>query len=857
MAIDVQTPPTVKVTGIVRAPIAEVWKLFRPFGKEIMNWWPIYVSAELEAPGVDQIGVVRRIKTTTGRTYEEKLVERDDTKYHERYDMLSVEPSVPTFNGAVTIVEMSAQADGSTQVLWQSWSDASSLLLRSRSNPVQALTYIDAIADLDRHFNPALGTLEVTVVSTKRSQQRKSLSDESICRHRTRQREAGLDRREAPHRVSSLQCTSFSLPVLSNHGNLRIAVWDAHIGRDISLGAVEIDCHSITSGNRSAQTLDLVGSEGAPGGSIQIELLLSLKTGGALQLTEAEQKLSNLAAFEGVLAKLQKQALQIAQQIGKGPRAVWEYGRYDRNPQLPDVPLELLPRTVVGLPPDQALAPHKVAQMLERGIEYVYNQANFLNRATQAGADPYLAYFGPYVAAPEHIVAHWKDDAELARQFIQGVGPMVIERVTDISRLPESLQKVLPGGESLTQLIADRRLFILDYVALTPLKPYRDMVFYAPYVLVYKEKLEGGDRLNLAAIQLTRYTDRPNAVYTPQQTPPNRWLFAKMHAACADNQYHQWLFHLGYAHLAMEPSIVAWHNALPKDHVISQLLAPHTRDTIGINFLARQTLVSDIAPFTDRTFSTGTAQALQMFLGAWQKYDFFARSFPSDLEARGFNEAVSDGLEGYYYRDDGFLIWNALGEYVRGVVEASYADDAAVVADAHIQAWAKESSDADKAAIPGFPATIGGRDLLIRTLQNLIWLLSAQHAVVNFSQYHFLSYVPNRPDSLFAQMPDGDDEIGMDLIQNALPNPIISHFQISFAWLLSMPSDYPLTSVSAMAERLPDVHKRFMQRLQEASASIGARNQKLVEQGARSLSVPPAGPDRLEYCDLVGGSLRQ
>ena len=98
------------------------------------------------------------------------------------------------------------------------------------------------------------------------------------------------------------------------------------------------------------------------------------------------------------------------------------------------------------------------------------------------------------------------------------------------------------------------------------------------------------------------------------------------------------------------------------------------------------------------------------------------------------------------------------------------------------------------------------------TLQTLIWALSAHHTAVNFPQYHFLAYVPNRPDSLFAWMPEGTEDIDLSFILAALPNPQISHFQISFAYLLSLPSEYPLTTVDAMAEQLPGHDRRWRRR---------------------------------------------
>jgi arachidonate 5-lipoxygenase len=260
----------------------------------------------------------------------------------------------------------------------------------------------------------------------------------------------------------------------------------------------------------------------------------------------------------------------------------------------------------------------------------------------------------------------------------------------------------------------------------------------------------------------------------------------------------------------MEPFAVATHNALPAEHPIAILLRPHFQDTLGINFLARETLVSDIAPFTDRTFSTGTAQALEMFLAAWRKYDFFERAFPAELAARGFDEAKSDGLEGYYFREDGFLVWNAIGSYVEAVVGKFYASDAAVAADIALAAWAAECTDPARADIPGFPKAFASRALLTRALQTLIWSVSAQHSVVNFSQFEFLSYVPNRPDSLFRAMPEGTEEIEASYV----------------AWLLSTPSDDTLADVNVYDSVFP-----LRARLQEISLQIRSRNDALAKAG--------------------------
>ena len=820
MNIDItKVAPTVQVTGIVRAPIDQVWKLFGPFGGDITKWWPIYKWVKLDAPGEDGVGAVRSFETLTGHGYKEKLVERDDAKRVERYDFVSTDMPV-SIEGIATTVVMSAASATTTQVTWSSWTEGGGLA-RSTILSAQQGVYRDAIASLDRYFHPALGTLKVELTSATGLHNGRLFPIDAYALVR-------LDD-AAPHRTNQRLFTSspvwnetMTLQVLSARGKLSIAIFDANLGEDAFLGEASVDLHTLTERRHEVRTLPLLQGGG---GTLTLGLTLDLSSGTGLPLTEEQQQLNHLATLEAALQKLIGQAMSLAQQFAAGPEATYAYARYPRVPSLPDVPLEELPRMVRGLPPEEALSPKKLSRMLERGIEYLYSQAQFMRRTAEDVKDPYLAYFGGYVDAPEYIIDHAAEDAELARQFIQGVGPMVIRCITDAAQIPESMRALEPGGDSLAKLVAEKRLFLLDYEALATIKPYRDMFIYAPTVLVFKEKTESGTRLNLAAIQLTREASG-NAVYVPGVTPPNRWRLAKLHVACADNQYHQWLFHLGFGHLAMEPFAVATHNALPVEHPIAMLLRPHFQDTLGINFLARETLVSDIAPFTDRTFSTGTAQALEMFLAAWKKYDFFERAFPAELAARGFDEAKSDGLEDYYFREDGFLVWNAIGRYVQAVVEKFYASDAAVSADASLAAWAAECTDPARADIPGFPKSFTTRALLSRALQTLIWAVSAQHSVVNFSQFEFLSYVPNRPDSLFRAMPEGTNEIEASYVAAALPGPAISHFQISFAWLLSMPSDDTLADVNVYDSVFP-----LRTQLKEVSLQIHARNDALVKAG--------------------------
>lgn len=823
------SPPDVSVTATVAAPIDKVWALFRPFGAETADWWKIYEWMKLDAPGVDEVGAVRSFKTLTGRTYKERLITRDDATHVEQYQLVEVSPAVPTLTDIVTTVEMTARGPDVTEVRWSSVITVGGVF-KGQIKGVQEETYRNAIQFLDRHFHPSLGKVDVTVVAV-RDVARSGLfyPDPYV----VVELDDGPAQRTGikPRSTHPMFGESFQFELLSLGGVLQFSVWDANIGRDDALGVATIDLHGIPAGQKVTRTVKL---EQAKSGEIDVAFTLSLKEGETLAYSADVQKEQYAMHIMAAMAKVQADVVQVVQQLAGGEERTYRYARYGRHPQIPDVPLEELPRMVAGLPRGEILSPNKLSRMMERATEYLYSQLDFLKRletAVQTKSDPFDAYFGHWNRRPDAIADHVAEDAELCRQMVAGVNPMVITLATSLDGIPEELQALTAQGRTTAELVAEKRLFVLDYSELAPLKMYRDMFFYAPRVLVYKELLDGGgSRLNLLGFTLSR-NPGANPVYTAATTPPNRYRLARYHLACADNQYHQWLSHLGFAHLAMEPLAIAWHNAFPTEHPIGRLLAPHFRETIGINFLARRTLVSDVAPFTDRTFSTGTAQALQMFLTVWKKTEFFANSFPEQLRARGFDEAGTDGLAGYHFRDDGFRIWNALQTYISEVVAATYTDDAAVAADPVIQGWAAECADPERAEVHGFPSAIGTQALLVRALTTIVFQASAQHSAVNFAQYAYLSYVPNRPDSLTEPMPPGDDEISAELVAKALPSEVISHFQIMFAWLLTLPSQHSLATVDGVSDLYPEITARLQANMAEIGALIDARNAKLEAAG--------------------------
>jgi len=361
------------------------------------------------------------------------------------------------------------------------------------------------------------------------------------------------------------------------------------------------------------------------------------------------------------------------------------------------------------------------------------------------------------------------------------------------------------------------------------------MYFYAPYLLVYKQLLPNNETcLNVVGIQLKRprqgeKADKSILVYDPVNTPPNLWSLVKMFVSSADNQVHEFKYHLGMSHLVQEGFCVATHNQLPKTHALRTLLQPHLDETIGINVLARQTLIASIGAFTEKTFVIGTVNGARLVSGLWKNYDFYATSFPNQLKERGFDRQKTDGLEGYYYREDGFKLWDCIGNYTKNVVNTYYKTDKAVENDKCIQSWAEELNDPARANIKGFPSKITEKKELALVLQIIIWNGSALHSVINYSQWPYIGFIKNRPNGLYRPIPDTHDEITQEYIDDALLPTLPALFQILFPWLLSaQATDTTLEKLRVMGH---DINEALHRDLNEMADNIRARNKRLQEKG--------------------------
>ncbi|CAJ1956992.1 unnamed protein product [Sphenostylis stenocarpa] len=96
--------------------------------------------------------------------------------------------------------------------------------------------------------------------------------------------------------------------------------------------------------------------------------------------------------------------------------------------------------------------------------------------------------------------------------------------------------------------------------------------------------------------------------------------------------------------------------------------------------------------------------------------------------------------------------------WVTDYVNHYYPEPSLVKSDEELQAWWKEirtAGHADKKDEPWWPVLKTPRDL-IGILSPIIWVTSGHHAAVNFGQYVYGGYFPNRPTITRTKMPTED-----------------------------------------------------------------------------------------------------
>ncbi|KAG6632553.1 linoleate 13S-lipoxygenase 2-1, chloroplastic-like [Carya illinoinensis] len=395
----------------------------------------------------------------------------------------------------------------------------------------------------------------------------------------------------------------------------------------------------------------------------------------------------------------------------------------------------------------------------------------------------------------------WLRDEEFGRQTLAGLNPYSIRLVTEWplkSKLDpeiygpqesaittEMIERKIEGVYSVKEAINQKKLYILDYHDLflpyvSKVRELKGTTLYGSRTLFF---LTPEGTLRPLAIELTRpkMEEKPQwrEVFTPSWDATGIWMWrlAKAHVLAHDSGYHQLVSHWLRTHCCTEPYIIATNRQLSVMHPIYRLLDPHFLCTMQINALARSALINADG-IIESSFSPGKYSIELSSVAYDQQWQFNLEALPADLINRGL--AVEDPtaqhglkltIEDYPFANDGLLLWDIIEEWVRDYVNYYYPNPRAIESDQELQEWWTEIrivGHGDKKDESWWPVLKTPKDL-IQIITTIVWVTSGHHAAVNFGQYTYAGYFPNRPTIARTNMPS--EEPSDEFFTNFLRKP--------------------------------------------------------------------------------------
>ncbi|XP_042592450.1 polyunsaturated fatty acid 5-lipoxygenase-like [Cyprinus carpio] len=389
----------------------------------------------------------------------------------------------------------------------------------------------------------------------------------------------------------------------------------------------------------------------------------------------------------------------------------------------------------------------------------------------------------------EYVMEHWKEDFMFGYQFLNGCNPVVIRKCTEIPDKFPVTQKIvedsLERGLTLEEELKEGNIFIADYELLDGVTPNSTdpctlQYLAAPICLLYKNIQ---NKIMPIAIQLLQKPGEDNPIFLPSDDEYD-WLLAKIWVRSSDFHVHQTVTHLLRTHLISEVFGIALFRQLPAVHPVFKLLLPHIRFTIAINTKAREQLICECGLF-DKANGTGGGGHVELVQKSMKTFTYRSLCFPEAIKARGMDS--KEELPYYFYRDDGYSVWEAVTSFVTDVVDIYYDKDETVQEDTEIQAFVKDvcsfgMQDFDYCE---FPKSLQTKEQLVEYLTIVIFTASAQHAAVNFGQFDWCSWIPNSPPTMRKPPPTKKGEVDLKYIVESLPDRGRSCWHLGAVWALS------------------------------------------------------------------------
>ena len=432
---------------------------------------------------------------------------------------------------------------------------------------------------------------------------------------------------------------------------------------------------------------------------------------------------------------------------------------------------------------------------------------------------------------PVAITRDWRSDEEYGRQFMNGTHPNQIRKISQIPakfRVTEAdVSGVLPTGRTLASELAAGHIFMVDYEILEDIKRGEGYFVESSMALFFAD-----ENTALRPICIQHFQSGDDApVWTPKDGE-YEWLLAKAHLVCSDGNVHQMISHLFGTHLLMEPWSVCVERTLPRNHPVYRVLRPHLIYVIAINTLGRSLLIAP-GGVTDRVVAVGQGGHMDLMSKAYQRFKLDDLNVPKSFKRRGvLNEAT---LKGYHHRDDALLAWACLRRFADSIFRQHYARDADVVEDIYVQnmigemqRFGYQGAHEDQ---HGVPSSIDSIEQLVDICTSVMYTCSFTHAAVNFSQWDYYSYVPNRPLIMRKPAPKAKVQITEEDLISALPSVKQGAQTMATGWTLSRFSKEEVYVGHYLADMM--VTHGEIAALQELRSDLNAMAQTIDKRNAK------------------------
>ena len=248
----------------------------------------------------------------------------------------------------------------------------------------------------------------------------------------------------------------------------------------------------------------------------------------------------------------------------------------------------------------------------------------------------------------------------------------------------------------------------------------------------------------------------------------------------------------------METFGVAVMRNLPDAHPIFKLLKPHLRYTMAINDVARKSLTS-VGGLMDQIFSISGEGRSELMRRSSVIYNIHWANMKRNPKERGVDDP--NLLPGYYYRDDGLKIWQAVEDFVTGVINIFYPSDQHVKSDTELQSWACELYTEGFPGYygaeqgHGFPKIIESKTQLIELCTLIIFTGSTHHGSVNYGMYDTYCFTPFAPAGMRLPPPTLKGMASLQTLLDALPDKDTACTMNATGYLLSQYSSDEVSCV--------------------------------------------------------------